>query len=214
MKRVVLIIPCLLWGILSLDAQQTDSIPNTVEESVVTSDSLSKGKAPKDNWFTQGYPDPKKAAIMSLAIPGGGQIYNKRWWKLPLVYGAIIGMGFTIDYNQSNYRRLRDALELKRDGEPHEFSGTTIDSERSLRSLRDQFDKNTQMAYVGMFLVYVLQAMEAYVDAHLKTFDVSDDLSLRLQPKIEPTPWGTPVMGVGVSIPIGNASNKHQAVAR
>lgn len=177
-------------------------------------DSISLPEEPTENWFTRDYPDPKKAAIMSLAIPGGGQFYNKRWWKVPLVYGAIIGMGFTIDYNQSNYRRLRDALELKRDGEPHEFTGTTIDSERSLRSLRDQFDKNTQMAYVGMFLVYTLQAMEAYVDAHLKTFDVSDNLSFRLKPKMEPSSFGGAVMGVGISVPIGNSGNKRRALAR
>ncbi|MEQ8705940.1 MAG: DUF5683 domain-containing protein [Phaeodactylibacter sp.] len=163
-------------------------------------DSLQKPK--RQNWLTRDYPSPRKAAILALAIPGGGQIYNKRWWKLPLVYGAVVGMGLTIDYNQSNYRRLRDALELKRDTMEHEFSGTSIDNERALRSLRDEFDKNTQMAYVGMFLVYTLQALEAFVDAHLKSFDIDDDIGMEIKPTLDFHGLSTPTIGLGVTIPL------------
>ena len=166
------------------------------------SDSLAPEPEKKENWFSRDYPAPKKAALLSLIVPGAGQLYNKRWWKVPLVYGAVIGMGLTIDYNQDIYRRFRDALELKRDDLPHEFSGTRLDNVRSLRSLRDQYDKNTQTAYVGMFLVYTLQAMEAFVDAHLKTFDINDDLSIRVEPQLDINSIAGPVMGVGVSIPL------------
>ncbi|NRA48378.1 MAG: hypothetical protein HRU12_04535 [Phaeodactylibacter sp.] len=163
-------------------------------------DTLQKPK--RENWFNKDYPSPRKAAILSLAIPGGGQLYNKRWWKLPLVYGAVVGMGLTIDYNQSNFRRLRDALELKRDNLEHEFTGTSIDNERALRSLRDEFDKNTQMAYVGMFLVYTLQALEAFVDAHLKNFDINDDLGMEIKPTLDYNGLSTPTIGLGVTIPL------------
>lgn len=112
-------------------------------------------------------------------------------------------MVLVVDYNQSLYRRLRDALNLKRQGEEHEFTGTTLDNLSTLRSLRDSYDKNTQTAYVGIVLVYTLQAMEAFVDAHLKGFDVNDDLSLRVKPNVEfIAPLGQPVMGIGVSIPL------------
>lgn len=177
---------------------QTDTAKIATEGA--TADSLQQLK--RKNWFTRDYPSPKKAAILSLAIPGGGQIYNKRWWKLPLVYGAVVGMGLTIDYNQSNYRRLRDALELKRDTMEHEFSGTSIDNERALRSLRDEFDKNTQMAYVGMFIVYTLQALEAFVDAHLKSFNVDDDIGMELKPTVDFHGLSTPTIGLGVTIPL------------
>lgn len=180
------------------ERSQTDTAVLLVEEALA--DTLPEPK--RQNWFTKDYPSPKKAAILSLAIPGGGQLYNKRWWKLPLVYGAVVGMGFTIDYNQGNYRRLRDALELKRDSMEHEFSNTAIDNEQALRSLRDEFDKNTQMAYVGMFLVYTLQALEAFVDAHLKSFDVDDDIGMELKPTVDFHGLSTPTIGLGITIPL------------
>lgn len=172
---------------------------------------LGQEEAPKHpNWFQQDYPSPKKAALLSLALPGAGQVYNKRWWKVPFVYGAMVGMGITIDYNQDRYRRLRDALELKRDNLPHEFSGTSLDNTRALRSLRDEFDKNTQLAYVGLVIVYGLQAMEAFVDAHLKGFDVNDDLGgIRLKPTAEYYGFSTaPAIGLGLSIPIQSGRGK------
>ncbi len=204
MKQIMIILRVLLLTISAhtLMAQVT---PDTLQQNP-PADTLSVDTsvaAPKKkNWFTRDYPSPKKAAILSLAIPGGGQIYNKRWWKLPLVYGAVVGMGFTIDYQQRNFRRLRDALELKRDSLPHEFSGTSIDNVRALRSLRDEFDKNTQLAYVGMFLVYTLQTLEAYVDAHLKGFDVNDDIGMELKPKLDLNGLGAPTIGLGVTVPL------------
>ncbi|MCB0548066.1 MAG: hypothetical protein KDD19_10815 [Phaeodactylibacter sp.] len=196
MKRLlaILVLFCCLGR---LAAQQADT---TVTEAPV--DTVIE-KQKKENWFNRDYPNPKRAALLSLAIPGAGQLYNKRWWKVPLVYGALTGMVLVVDYNQSLYRRLRDALNLKRQGEEHEFTGTTLDNLSTLRSLRDSYDKNTQTAYVGIVLVYTLQAMEAFVDAHLKGFDVNDDLSLRVKPNVEfIAPLGQPVMGIGVSIPL------------
>mgnify|MGYP006885814850 CR=1 FL=1 len=129
----------------------------------------------------QKWPVPKKALLWAIA-PGGGQIYNKRWWKLPLVYGAFAGIIYSVDYNQSRYRRLKTALSLELEGLDHEFTGTTLDNARTLRILRDKYDKNTQLSYVGVVLVYALQGIEAFTDAHLRNFDISDDLSMRIQP--------------------------------
>ncbi|MBL7792262.1 MAG: hypothetical protein JNK77_08055 [Saprospiraceae bacterium] len=131
--------------------------------------------------LSEKWPVPRKALLWSIA-PGGGQIYNKRWWKLPLVYGAFAGIVYSIDYNQGRYRRLKTALALKLDGLDHEWTGTTLDNARTLRILRDKYDKNTQLSYVGIVLVYALQGIEAFTDAHLRNFDISDDLSMRIQP--------------------------------
>ena len=147
---------------------------------------------------------PKKALLYSLVVPGSGQVYSGRWWKLPFVYGALGGVIYAIDYNTSQYRRLRDALNLKRTGDTHEFSNTGIDNEQSLRNLRDQFDKNRQLSYVGLVVVHALQAVEAFVDAHLQNFDSDEDLSLRVRPNFDVTPFGQPSLGVGLIIPVGN----------
>ena len=209
--------PALFFWATALTGQVPPSSLEYPDTAIVAADATATDtvqRPKRENWFTQDYPSPRKAAILSLAIPGGGQIYNKRWWKLPLVYGAVVGMGFTIDYNQSNFRRLRDALELKRDGLDHEFTGTSIDNERALRSLRDEFDKNTQMAYVGMFLVYTLQALEAFVDAHLKSFDVNDDIGMEIRPVLDHHGLSTPTIGLGVTIPLNRKAATNLPVAR
>lgn len=133
-------------------------------------------------------PQPKKALTLSLVLPGAGQVYNGRIWKLPLVYGAIGGMVYVIDFNQSRFKRLRTALDLKRQNLPHEFSGTGIDNERSLLALRDSYDKNRQLSYFGLFVVYALQGVEAFVDAHLQGFEINEDLSLYIRPQLQPGP--------------------------
>ncbi|MCG8329328.1 MAG: DUF5683 domain-containing protein [Chitinophagales bacterium] len=200
MKKVVLFVCSLLFAVNIFAQADTSVVADTA--LVITNDTIESIK--KENWFNRGYPNPKRALVMGLVVPGSGQIYNKSWWKVPIVYGAIVGMGFTIDYNQSRYRRLRKALNLKRAGEEHEWSNTQLDNEQSLRSLRDEYDKNTQIAYVGMFLVYTLQAMEAFVDAHLKNFDVDDDIgAIKLRPEAGYIPQlGTATVGIGISIPI------------
>lgn len=145
-------------------------------------------------------PIPKKSLILSLALPGAGQVYNGRYWKLPLVYGALGGMVYVIDFNQSRYKRLKTALELKRQNLDHEFSGTGIDSERSLLALRDSYDKNRQLSYFGLFVVYALQAVEAFVDAHLLGFEINEDLSLQLSPQISTNPFQPQQVQPGIHI--------------
>ncbi|MCB0631713.1 MAG: DUF5683 domain-containing protein [Saprospiraceae bacterium] len=166
----------------------TDSLLTAVEQAIVKEES--------------SWPVPKKALMWSI-IPSGGQIYNRRWWKVPLVVGGFYALYRTIDYNTDLYSRLKTAYLLKLDDQPHEFSGTSIDNASTLRNLRDRYDKNTQMSYVFLVLGYALQGVEAYVDAHLRQFDIDDDLSMRLKPTIDILPVsGQPVPGIGLVIPI------------
>ena len=205
MKRIILF-ATFSFFLLNLNAQVQDSTIVVDSTALAMQDSTlsKKEKRKRKKELREGYPNPKKAVIFS-AIPGGGQIYNGKWWKVPLVYGAFGGVIYGIDYNQSRYRRLRDALNLKRQNLEHEFSNTSLDNEQSLLSLRDQFDKNTQTFYVFAILAYFLQAMEAFVDAHLQNFDVDDDLGFKIKPQAEMNlSLGQPVMGIGISIPLNH----------
>ncbi|WP_170110441.1 DUF5683 domain-containing protein [Flavilitoribacter nigricans] len=181
----------------SVSGQDTTTIvrPDTSTDSLLVE--ADKAIEKNSNW-----PVPKKALLWSI-IPSGGQVYNRDWWKVPLVAGGFYALYRTIDYNTDLYRRLQDAYLLKLDNKEHEFTGTSIDNVRTLRNLRDRYDKNTQMSYVFLLLGYALQGIEAYVDAHLRQFDIDDDLSFRLKPTLEMLPVsGQAVMGVGVVIPI------------
>ncbi|MCH2083255.1 MAG: DUF5683 domain-containing protein [Saprospiraceae bacterium] len=155
---------------------------------------------------------PKRAAFLSLALPGTGQVYNGRWWKVPIVYGAIGGMVYLIDYNTGLYNRLQTALTAERNGETHEFTGTTIGNLNSLVALRDGFDKDRQLSYIGLVFVYALQSMEAFVDGHLQQFDVSDDLSLKIKPSIETIQLSgsQAVLGVGIQLNFGDQKRDEQ----
>ena len=162
-------------------------------ELVAQADSTSQIVVPSDTLakvpffdFKSDFPNPKKAALLSLGLPGAGQLYNRRWWKLPLVYGAFGGIIYAIDFNQGLYQRFRDALELQLSGQEHEFSGTVIDSATALRSLRDQYDRNTQLSFIGTVILYGLVAIEAFVDSHLLGFDIDEDLSMQVVPQITP----------------------------
>jgi hypothetical protein len=133
-------------------------------------------------------PSPQRAALYSF-IPGGGQIYNRSYWKVPIVYGLIGGLAYLTRETTLEYRRFRDAYSASLKGEPHEFSDLGV-STFVLRNVRDESRKSMEEAYVFLTLAYFAQIAEAYVDAHLQDFDISDDLSLRIKPSIMPTPFG------------------------
>ncbi len=165
---------------------------------------------------------PKRALLWSI-IPGGGQVYNKAWWKVPLVYGGLLGIIAVADYNQTQYSRLVTALEARCLGDglivvvpyaecqfkPNEFTVEQYTTE-SLVSARDNVNRTRQTAYFGIIGVYILQAVEAFTDAHLRDFDISDDLSINLRPVL--TPGGLP--GASVTIPIGSGRVRRLAEAR
>ncbi len=153
--------------------------------------------------FKEDYPNPKKALFLSLAIPGGGQIYNKRWWKLPFVYGGYTLLILSADFNTKNYRAFRDAYIAELAGEEHAYSNTGLDA-GDLRRIRDGYDKNKQLSYIGLFALHLIQTAEAFVDSHLRTFDVSDDLSLRVAPKLGIMGDGSSYLGVGFTFQLSD----------
>jgi len=172
--RIPLFACLLFFGAMPLLAQDADTIATGTDSTTV--------KKRGEGWFSKDYPKPSKALILSI-IPGGGQAYNKKWWKMPIVYGAMAGMIYLVDRNTDEYLYYKRAYRRKVRGLPHDLSGQGgLDSAPYLKASRDQADKNTQLSYIGLFAVYGLAGIEAFVDAHLSSFDVSDDLSIRVQP--------------------------------
>lgn len=135
--------------------------------------------------------NPRKAALYSAVIPGLGQFYNKKYWKLPIVYGALGGSAAYFFYNLGNYRDTRFAYRVKYNMRvnftdsalaPKIRSDLTKLSEESLRSYRDGFRRDIDYSTLFFVLLWGLNVVDAAVDAHLKAFDVSPDLSLWLKP--------------------------------
>ncbi len=173
--RVILTLFAVLssWSFCLMAQNQTDTVLlKTVVKDTVTT-------IPQKRVSTN--PSPKKALLLSAVLPGAGQIYNKKYWKLPIVYGAIGGFGYLVYQNTTIYRRLKsDYIDV--------LAGKTATyypnlSATSLKVNRDKYRYQMEQSYLGLILTYLLTGVDAYVDAHLKSFDIKDDLSIRLDSK-------------------------------
>ncbi len=146
---------------------------------------------------------PGKSMLMSLVIPGAGQIYNKSYLRVPFVWGAVGGMGYLVYYNTQKYNCLKDAYIASIDGTVYtfpahcsEFNGIT--NSARLKSLRDEYNKNRQLSIVGLSLVWLANGIDAFVNAHLKDFDIDEDLSIRVGTKFDDDPYNPMRMGIYV----------------
>lgn len=124
----------------------------------------------------------KKATTLAMICPGAGQLYNKSYWKVPIVVGAFATMGYVIDWNARGYKRYRTAYNQVVNGQPDEFEGRY--SADYLKNMKDNFRRNRDLCIILTGALYLLNVVDAHVDAHLKDYDISDDLSVRLEPTV------------------------------
>lgn len=144
------------------------------------------------------YPDPSIVLRRSLIIPGWGQVINKQAWKVPIVYGLLGGLTwYSIDlnikyhdYRAAYYNQVTNTGDLRFGSTPAYLEGQ---SSQSLKSNRDFLRNRRDFIYVTVALAYLLNAVDAYVFAHLRSFDVSDDLSMHH--KFEPATLTSPELG-------------------
>jgi hypothetical protein len=156
--------------------------------------------------FWGDYPNPRTAVVLSLVAPGAGQVYNKKWWKVPLAHGALGALVYSEVVNVRQYRALRDNYRWLVDDDPAtnptEPPYSQLDAV-ALRRYRDQWRRRVELNAIGIALAYFLIAADAFVDAHLARFDVSEDLSGKLRPHLEPVAGGAPAIGLGLSLRLG-----------
>lgn len=148
------------------------------------SDSLKKSPQVKSGrHFLSSKHQPKVAVILSAVIPGSGQIYNQKYWKTPVIWAGMGVCAYFIRSNHLLYKDYKEAL-LQRTDTGIQVPDKYIDiySSEQLLRLQDQYRQNRDLFIIATSLVYVLNIVDALVDAHLFTFDVSDDLSLNWQP--------------------------------
>ncbi|MBR3115360.1 MAG: hypothetical protein IKN22_01440 [Bacteroidaceae bacterium] len=139
-------------------------------------------------------PNPKRALWLSLVLPGAGQIYNRKYWKLPIIYGGFIGCTYALLWNQQMYDDYSQAYIDIMDDDPatasynnmlpmgYDISGREEQFKKIFRHKRDYYRKYRDMSIFAFFGVYLISVVDAYVDAQLSTFDISKDLSLSVEP--------------------------------
>lgn len=134
----------------------------------------------------------RKATLLSTYLPGAGQVYNRKAWKVPIIYAAFAGMGYLIKFNHDNFKKFDNALLTRYDNDPNTVDDyAKIYSEDNLRSLSDFYRRNRDLSVIGITLIYVLNIVDAHVDAHLFNFNVDDDLSIQVNPTLQMGPYSS-----------------------
>lgn len=161
--------------------------------SVLLSGKEKAKKAPRD-WSTWR-PDAKRAMWLAIVLPGAGQIYNRKYWKLPIVYGGFLGCIYALRWNNQMYHDYSQAYIDIMDDDPttesySEFlhlGASVTDSnltyyQNLFKKRKDRYRRYRDLSVFALIGVYALSIIDAYVDASLSEFDISDDLSMRVEP--------------------------------
>lgn len=168
---------------------------SVVDGRIFMADTL-KNVRPKRNWATWR-PNAKRAMWLAIVLPGAGQIYNRKYWKLPFVYGGFVGCAYAMRWNNQMFRDYSQAYMDIMDDDPNTQSynqflhlGAKIDSsnleryKRLFKNRKDKFRRWRDLSFFCLVGVYAISIIDAYVDASLSEFDISKDLSLRVEPTI------------------------------
>ena len=186
---------------------EADDVISFAEDSVLKAEELvsdtitmplakQKRSKQKRDWATWR-PDPKRAMWLALVIPGAGQIYNRKYWKLPIVYGGFVGCAYAMRWNNQMYHDYSQAYLDIMDDDPKtesynqfmhlgaQVNATNLKRYQELfRKRKDRYRRWRDLSFFVMVGVYALSVVDAYVDASLSEFDISDDLSLRIAPTV------------------------------
>ncbi|BDD09192.1 hypothetical protein FUAX_16240 [Fulvitalea axinellae] len=141
---------------------------------------------------------PGRAALYSAVLPGLGQAYNKKFWKIPIIYAGGAVFGYFIGYNDLFYQRARNALFQERYYGENDLNPNL--SEQQLENLTNRYRRNRDYMIIFSVLWYSANIIDAYVDAHLRDFDVSKNLSLKIAPTLEYTANNQAFIGAGIQL--------------
>ncbi len=141
---------------------------------------------------------PRKATLMSTLLPGLGQVYNRQWWKVPILYAGFGGVIYGVAFNTNYFKDFREAYKIRLTTGNDKYVGKYTNA--NLEELQQYYRRNRDLCYIIFVGVYVLNILDANVSAHLFDFDVSDDLSMRWQPSILTANSGQTVPALSLSL--------------
>jgi hypothetical protein len=171
---IFILFSCLsFWAVAQ---QQDTAIITTAPAPVAHSDSIGPRKH-----------SPRTATLLSMVLPGAGQVYNRKnwWWKVPIIYGGGVALVYGVTFYQNKYVDFRDAYayriqnNVKTNGDPYYDKFP----DQSLFKIRNSYKEARDQCIIGLVLLYTLQVVDASVEAHFFDFNVSEDLSLNIQPQ-------------------------------
>ncbi|WP_233553665.1 DUF5683 domain-containing protein [Algoriphagus lacus] len=151
---------------------------NQTESEVVEKKEKEKKEKPDYSSLPK---NPKKATILSAVLPGAGQVYNGKAWKVPILYAGFMTDIYFIGYNNKRYQTFRDALFAYDEGDQSQFPSLNRDA--LVRNV-DYWRQNRDLTILLLAAIYALNLIDANVDAHLSGFDISDDIAMKIEPNL------------------------------
>lgn len=191
LRRLLLLTGLLLLGFHQIEAQVVtfDTVNTTI-----TGDTLIQEKKPAKLPKNKRPHSPKVATIMSACLPGLGQVYNGKWWKVPIVYAGFGGLGYLVYSNYYEFRSYLHAYEFNTGDLPegvtlnqHETELANKYSDSQLQTYKESYRRDFELYSILTVAWYGLNILDACVDGHLYTYDISDDLSLSIDPYLKTT---------------------------
>ena len=173
--------------------EDTVSAPGTSERPFVTANAV-------DSTLVEDTSEefsPRKASLYSAILPGLGQAYNKKYWKIPLIYGGLISLGLVVDFHADRYAYYRRLLLTLQASDDNTIAGL---NDRQLDNAVVGHRRERDFFIIMCGLAYIINIVDAHIDAHLKGFDISDDLTLKFKPSLNSTAFNTPVGGFGIAL--------------
>ncbi|MGL5958380.1 MAG: DUF5683 domain-containing protein [Phocaeicola sp.] len=173
---------------------ETLNTPIQAESLVAKSDSLEEKRETKK--IIKFIPDSRKSVWYGLIFPGAGQIYNRKYWKLPIIYGGFMGCAYALNWNENMYSDYSQAYLDIMDNDPSTDSykdflppGYNIKGQEErlkgiFKTRKDLFRRQRDLSIIAFIGVYLLSVIDAYVDAELSDFDISKDLGLKIEPAL------------------------------
>ncbi|MCC6840287.1 MAG: hypothetical protein IT230_09035 [Flavobacteriales bacterium] len=171
MLRRLLLLPCLLGLAVGTSAQHTHAGPGNVPDST------------REGLDRRARHQPARAAIYSAVLPGAGQVYNRKYWKVPIVFAGLGISYWFIQDNNREFQRYKTAYLDVLNNRPDEFNGRYPADQ--LRNVADTYQRWRDLSYVAIGLVYALNIIDASVDGYFVRFDVGNDLALRAGPSLD-----------------------------
>ena len=193
MPRRILLLIGLFVLLGSQKAEAQNVVFDTVSNTLITADTVVKSSKPAKTVKEKKPHSPKKATIMSACLPGLGQIYNHKWWKVPIVYAGLGGLGYLVYSNYSEYRSYLHAYEFKTGDLPEGITLTPHETDlagkyaaNQLQTYKESYRRNFELYAILTLAWYGLNVVDACVDGHLYTYDINDDLSFSIDPYLRP----------------------------
>lgn len=198
----------------------TEAVKTSVDSAITAKDSMNLAKLnsslrpmqkKKRDWATWR-PDAKRAMWLALILPGAGQIYNRKYWKLPIIYGGFAGCAYALTWNGKMYK---DYMQAYKDASKGNWDASSITDllppgyidrvsqtqiVETLRKRKDTYRRYRDLSIFAFIGVYLISVIDAYVDAELSNFDITPDLSMRIEPAVINNPYssGTSNKSVGL----------------